>query len=49
MVEESKMSLIYMNARCKAILNILLNADSYTTLSQIEKSMKVSSKEFMDR
>lgn len=36
------MSLIYMNARCKAILNILLNADSYTTLSQIEKSMKVS-------
>ena len=36
------MSLIYMNARCKAILNILLSADSYTTLSQIEETLKVS-------
>ena len=36
------MSLIYMNARCREILNILLSSDSYITLAQIAEIMKVS-------
>ena len=41
-MEEVEMSLIYMNARCREILNILLSSDSYITLAQIAEIMKVS-------
>ena len=36
------MSLSYINARCKTILKILLEAESYITLSQLEQLTKVS-------